>query len=145
MIIPALNAGRDLQAMLAALVPAAVDGLVRDVIVADGGSTDETPALCEDAGAVLSFGGLAEAARVARCDKLLILPAELRLPHDWARRLSEHLTRSGEGALVVGQTDNLWGKLTGKPFGLMIARSEVEAGATLASLRRRLGPAYRIG
>jgi hypothetical protein len=94
---------------------------------------------------VLLTGGLVEAARLARCERLLILPPELRLPHDWARRLSEHLARGGEGALVVGQTDSLWGKLTGKPFGLMISRTEVEAGATLASLRRRLGPAFRIG
>ncbi|MEZ5917510.1 MAG: glycosyltransferase [Parvularculaceae bacterium] len=45
-VIPTLNAGRGLAEALAALVPAALDGLVREVIVADGGgSTDETLAI----------------------------------------------------------------------------------------------------
>ena len=42
---------RTLGQTLAALVPAAVDGLVREVILADAGSTDHTLAIAEDAGA----------------------------------------------------------------------------------------------
>ena len=41
-VIPTLNAEATLAATLAALVPAAVDGLVREVIVVDGGSSDRT-------------------------------------------------------------------------------------------------------
>lgn len=41
-VIPALNAERHLPAALTALVPAAVNGIVREVIVVDGGSTDHT-------------------------------------------------------------------------------------------------------
>ena len=50
-VIPTLNAAATLQRALSPLVPAAVDGLVREVVVADGGSTDETLELAEDAGA----------------------------------------------------------------------------------------------
>ena len=52
-VIPTLNAEATLAATLTALVPAAVDGLVREVIVVDGGSTDQTAAIVEDAGAQL--------------------------------------------------------------------------------------------
>ena len=46
-VIPTLNAGRHLQACLAALA----DPLVGEVLVADGGSTDDTPAVARAAGA----------------------------------------------------------------------------------------------
>ena len=52
-IIPTLNAERDLAATLTALVPAAVDGLIREVIIADGGSTDRTRKIADWAGADL--------------------------------------------------------------------------------------------
>ena len=49
-IIPTLNAQPGLAATLTALVPATVDGLVREVIVVDGGSTDRTAAIADEAG-----------------------------------------------------------------------------------------------
>ena len=49
-VIPALNAERTLPSTLTALVPAAVDGVVREVIVADGGSTDHTRQIADHAG-----------------------------------------------------------------------------------------------
>ena len=48
-IIPTLNAESGLAAALSALVPAMVDGLVREVIVVDGGSTDRTLAIADTA------------------------------------------------------------------------------------------------
>jgi Glycosyl transferase family 2 len=49
-IVPTLNSELVLTRTLAGLLPAMLDGLVRQVIVADGGSSDRTCALSEDAG-----------------------------------------------------------------------------------------------
>ena len=56
-IIPTLNAERCLSETLTALVPAAVDGLIREAIVVDGGSRDRTLAIVEAAGAELVRAG----------------------------------------------------------------------------------------
>lgn len=50
-VIPTLNAGVKLTATFAAIVPAAVDGLVSRVIVVDGGSNDKTLDIADEAGA----------------------------------------------------------------------------------------------
>ncbi len=50
-VIPTLNAGLSLNPAFAALVAASVEGLVSTVIVVDGGSTDHTLDIADDAGA----------------------------------------------------------------------------------------------
>ena len=49
-IIPTLNNAAGLSRTLAAVFPGMADGLVRQVIVVDGGSTDRTRVCAEDAG-----------------------------------------------------------------------------------------------
>ena len=61
-VIPTLNAETGLSATLTALVPAVVEGLVREVIVVDGGSSDRTLSLAEQAGVELHALRLAGAA-----------------------------------------------------------------------------------
>ena len=56
-VIPALNAERLLARCFDSLVPAAVRGVVREVIVADGGSTDATLAIADAAGAHIVEAG----------------------------------------------------------------------------------------
>lgn len=52
-VIPTLNAERSLAPTLAALVPAVVDGLVQEAILADGGSSDDTRIIAYAAGTQL--------------------------------------------------------------------------------------------
>jgi rSAM/selenodomain-associated transferase 2 len=90
-IIPTLNAEAGLGGTLTALVPAAVDGLVREVIVVDGGSGDRTAAIVDQAGAQLvsRSGGrgyqLEAGARKARFPWLLFLHADTVLESGWER------------------------------------------------------------
>ncbi len=102
-IIPTLNAEGELPGCLAALTEGLVAGLIRELIVSDGGSADATREIAEAAGAVLlqgapSRGGqLRRGAAVARGDWLLILHADTRLAPGWAEAVAAHLDRPGAG------------------------------------------------
>ena len=102
-IIPTLNAERDLAATLTALVPAAVDGLIREVIVVDGGSTDRTRKIADASGAdvVESAPGrgqqLVAGAKKARGKWLLFLHADTVLEEDWTRDALDFMNRVDQG------------------------------------------------
>lgn len=90
-VIPTLNAESVLTGTLAALVPGAVDGLIREVIVVDGGSADATAKIADEAGATLiaRTGGrghqLAVGAHRAKFPWLLFLHADTVLEPGWER------------------------------------------------------------
>jgi len=106
-VIPTLNAERTLAATLTALVPATVDGLVREVMVVDGGSTDRTADIVEDAGAqmVRKSGGrgyqLAVGAMRTRQPWLMFLHADTVLETGWEREASQFMERVDSGARTV--------------------------------------------
>ena len=93
-IIPTLDAEVGLARTLGALVPAAVDGLVREVIVVDGGSRDRTAEIADEAGVtfVTRGGGrgcqLAAGATQARFPWLLFLHADTVLDPGWEREVT---------------------------------------------------------
>jgi len=89
-IIPARNQFEDLQKLLGDLTPAAVDGLIREVLVADDGSEDPTAVFCEDAGVDLVQGGLVATARVAKSDWLVILPVTFRADIERLKALKDY-------------------------------------------------------
>lgn len=142
-IVPTLNSAAGLQTLLPPLVPAAVDGLVREVIAAEGGSTDATLEICEDAGVKLVTGGIAAAAAAARSDWLLILPDDLMLRPGWDERLRAHLTRGGGTARIAGERAvGLMGWLRSPKAGLLVDRGRLAGRAEtreVAALVRALG------
>jgi rSAM/selenodomain-associated transferase 2 len=106
-IIPTLNSEKCLAETLTALVPAAVDGLIREAIVVDGGSTDRTLAIVEAAGAELvrADGGrgsqLAAGSAKARFPWLMFLHADTAPSPGWEREASQFMERVDTGARPV--------------------------------------------
>ena len=135
-IIPTDNDAQTLAALLMVLAPAAVDGLVREVIAADAGSSDQTLELADDAGVDLVSGGLVAAAGLARNAWVLVLPIEIKLSQDWAARLSIHLGGGPRAGLLKGV--RAWFG----PVGLLVAREALLGVAEtrdVATLVRSLG------
>jgi len=96
-IVPTLNEAGGIAALLRTLAPLRAQG--HEVIVADGGSSDDTPALCQgQADAVLAVPpGRARqmnaGARLASGDALLFLHADTRLPPQAARHVAAALSQ----------------------------------------------------
>jgi len=104
-IIPALNAAGDLPLALESLLVGLEAGLIREVIVVDGGSADTTRAISGSAGATVieSDPGRAKQLRAgaaaARGEWFLFLHADTALSRDWAERAAAHMgTRPGMAA-----------------------------------------------
>jgi hypothetical protein len=93
-IIETKDHAEQLARTLGSLVPAAVEGFVRDVTVRDLGSADETRKVCDHAGARWLEGGeLSDAIKSARCDWLLFLAPGVRLLDGWIEPASLHIQK----------------------------------------------------
>ena len=90
-VMATLNSERDLVEALSPLIPASVDGLVRELVVSDSGSSDGTLAILDVAGAVLAEGGLNGAAQAARGPWLLVIASTSRLTYEWPVPARRHL------------------------------------------------------
>jgi hypothetical protein len=142
-IIPTRDSVQDLEALFAALAPAAVHGLVRQVLAADAGSTDATRALCEDVGAEVVEGPVIMAAFRARHDRLLFLPPTFRPRAGWEEVLRRHLERQGGRAVLAGEGAGWLARLSRRGGGLLISKDDLERcgdADDLAVLRRRFSP-----
>ena len=156
-VIPTLNAGATLGGCLAALVPAAMDGLVREVVVADGGSTDATAEIAEEAGARLLVAEpgrgvqLRAGCAAAKGPWLLSLHADTRLEPGWAEAARRHMAgHSGQAGWFRFALDdprpiarlwergvNLRSRWAGLPYGdqgLLLSRALYEAAGGYAPL-----------
>ncbi len=106
-IIPTHNSERALVATLAMLVPGVMSGTVREVIVADAGSTDATAQVVDVAGCAIIVSGAPLAARLkaaaaaARGSWLMFLRPGVVLDAAWV----EEATRLIDDAAMHGDAD----------------------------------------
>jgi rSAM/selenodomain-associated transferase 2 len=102
-VIPTLDAEQTLAPTLAALISAAVDGFVREVIVSDGGSADHTLTIAENAGVeiVETAPGrglqLRAGAKRARFPWLLFLHADTELALGWEQAAANFMAKVDSG------------------------------------------------
>src|SRR5688500_9200424 len=79
---------------LASLIGGAVEGVIRDVIVCDRGSNDQTHRVAGHAGChYIADGGVAAGLRQAKCEWLLILEPGARLVDGWVDSVLAHTAR----------------------------------------------------
>ncbi len=102
-VIPTLNAETSLAATLTSLVPGAVDGVIRQVVIVDGGSSDRTLRIAEDSGADIVRSELGRGrqlqagAAAARFPWLLFIHADTVLDTGWEREVSAFVERVDVG------------------------------------------------
>ncbi len=132
-IVETADAGDRLPALLAALTSLAVEGLVREVLIAGGGPPELLAVLREETGAELA-DNLAGGIAASRSERLLVLPAKIRLRSGWLEMLARHLRGGGGDAIIVGE-GGFFGE---KPFGVLLTRTAA-AGLTHPDLKRLRG------
>ena len=102
-VIPTLNAEPSLGRCLRSLMEGLEAGLIREVIISDGGSRDATGALGQAWGAEVLHGApsrggqLRRGCAAARGEWLLVLHADTVLAEGWTRDVGAHL-QDGEAA-----------------------------------------------
>ena len=136
-IIDARTSAEHLPALLAQLTAGAVDGIVRQVLIVAAAQQPGIEDLCEETGAE-AHPGTAAAARSARAEWIVVLPADFRLRDGWIGALKGHLERGQGASLVQGWSDG--GLFARRPFGILVERSRLETfeGADLKGLRQSL-------
>lgn len=148
-IVPTLNAERNLPACLSALMEGLLAGLICELIVTDGGSSDKTLAVARQAGGHIvtgsaSRGGqLRRGAAEARGRWLLVLHADTVLAPGWSSVVAEHIEKGGGVAAAfrlrfrargvrpawVAGWANLRSRVFGLPYGdqgLLLPRAAYE-------------------
>lgn len=98
-VIPTWRAAARIGPCLGALAEAVLDGVIREVILVDGGSDDDIAAVAEAVGARLILaprgrgGQMAAGAAAARGEWLMFLHADTVLGPGWARAVTAHIGR----------------------------------------------------
>ncbi|WP_170325419.1 TIGR04283 family arsenosugar biosynthesis glycosyltransferase [Ruegeria arenilitoris] len=134
-VIPTLNAGEALSETLPALMEGLHTGLIRELIVTDGGSTDPTLEIADEAGAEIVTGAPSRGGQLrrgcaeAKGEWLLVLHADTVLQDGWSKEVGEHLATGkpaafrltfgakGFGPAWVAGWANLRSRVFGLPYG----------------------------
>lgn len=94
-LIETTNDEESLARTLGSLVSAAVEGVVRDVIVCDHGSSDQTHRVAEHAGChLVASGGVAAGIRQAKGEWILLIEPGAKLGEGWTNAVVEHIATS---------------------------------------------------
>lgn len=128
-IIPTLNAQADISACLTALMEGLDTGLIAELVVSDGGSTDSTAHLVEAWGAEIvtgppSRGGqLVRGCAAAKGVWFLVLHADTVLEPGWSSVVAAHLGQDKAGYFKLrfdrgGRFVAVWANLRARLFGL---------------------------
>ncbi|CUH81484.1 TIGR04283 family arsenosugar biosynthesis glycosyltransferase [Tropicibacter naphthalenivorans] len=154
-ILPTLNAADHLPACLNSLGEGLAEGLIRELILSDGGSTDATLQIAQSAGAEVvtgpaSRGGqLRRGAEAAQGEWLLILHADSVLAPGWAEAVLRALPTPGAyhfrlrfdaggvASLMVAAWANARARRFHLPYGdqgLLIDRATYEAAGGYADM-----------
>jgi rSAM/selenodomain-associated transferase 2 len=103
-IIPTLNDAAQMPDSLARVMEGLNAGVLRELVISDGGSEDDISKLASEVGAefitgVAGRGGqLRRGADVAQGDWLLFLHADTWLPNDWSEQVLDHIQANVHGA-----------------------------------------------
>jgi len=148
-VIETLNDEEALARTLASLVGGSVEGVVREVMVRDLGSTDHTALVAEHAGCHMIAGELASGLKRTKGDWLLLLEPGARLLDGWTEAAIHHVSgqagparftrsRIGRPSLLA----RLFGGSSPLADGLLVAKQGAVAlarpGANLAAIARGL-------
>ncbi|RST85159.1 glycosyltransferase [Aquibium carbonis] len=141
---------------LASLVSGAVEGIVREVLVHDRGSTDQTAAIADHAGCVVvSSGDLLDGVRRAKGDWLLFVEPGSKLSEGWVDAVFAHVGHASTPARFLRARSPEAGFLArmmtrSRPLseGLLVSKRQALAklrpGDAVDTLARRLS-SRRIG
>lgn len=143
-IVETGRAAERLPALLTALTSAAVDGLVRQVILVGGEPAELMALLREETGAELA-PELGTAIAAAKAELLLFAPGEFRPRAGWTAALARELRSGARQAIIVGEGGGFFRRA---PVAVLTPRSRAEALAhpDLKRLRGQLGRAVpRLG
>lgn len=98
-LIETMDDEEGLARTLASLVGAAVEGVVRDVVVCDRGSSDHTAHVADHAGCIwLEASEIAAGIRRAKCEWLVMLEPGSRLAGGWTEPVLGHVSRAATPA-----------------------------------------------
>ncbi len=136
-VIPTLNAAEALPATAATLLEGVTSGLVRDMVISDGGSQDATCDVARELGAIIVEGAAGRGGQIARGVEaatgqwLLILHSDTHLSPGWSEIVLAHtetqprkagyfrlrFRAEGFAPLLIATGANLRSRFLGLPYG----------------------------
>jgi glycosyltransferase involved in cell wall biosynthesis len=133
-VIPTLDSEREIVPTLSALVSGAAAGIIRDVVLADGGSSDETEAVADAAGCIFVKSDVGARLRAGvqaatRGEWFLFLDPGSMLEEGWTREVRKFLDTIGRAGHADRRAATF--RLAYEGFGLKPRIAEAAASARL--------------